>query len=184
MLGIARARKVLRVDGPEKVRGSAWFSAEVRLPGLLFGAALRSPFPHARIRSLDLSRAQRLPGVLAILTARDLPTRRVGKGLQDMPLLATDRVRFVGEKVAVVAAESREQADEAVRAIAVDYEELLAVFDLESALRPEAPVLHPERASYGFATGRQAYTPPPHPNANAEVMATKGDVERGLATSR
>ncbi|PYN87919.1 MAG: hypothetical protein DMD89_36420, partial [Candidatus Rokuibacteriota bacterium] len=85
-----------RLDGAEKVSGAARYSADVTLPGLVWGKALRSPLPHARILRLDTSRARALPGVLAVLTARDLPDILVGRRMFDMPLLARDRVRFIG----------------------------------------------------------------------------------------
>src|SRR3989442_4189276 len=93
-----------RVDGIEKVSGEARYSADVALPGLIWGKALRSPLPHARIVRIDTARARALDGVLAVLTAQDLPDVLVGRRMFDMPVLARDRVRFVGEKVAVVAA--------------------------------------------------------------------------------
>src|SRR5207253_10221527 len=93
-----------RLDGIEKVSGEARYSADVTLPGLVWGKTLRSPLPHARIVRVDTSKAQACPGVLAVLTARDLPDALVGRRMFDMPLLARDLVRFIGEKVAVVAA--------------------------------------------------------------------------------
>jgi carbon-monoxide dehydrogenase large subunit len=176
-------RRVPRIDGPEKVSGAARYSADVRLPGLLLGVALRSPFPHARIASLDVSRARVVPGVHAILKAADLPDVLLGKGLQDMPPLARDRVRFVGEKVAVVAAESRDAAEEAIAAIEVGYDELPAVFEVEDALRPDAPIIHPDYPSYIYGRGREVEGRPDHPNANSEVAFGKGDVEAGFRQS-
>ena len=93
-----------RLDGVLKVSGEARYSADVALPGLVWGKALRSPLPHARIRRIDTSKARALPGVLAVLTAQDLPPVLVGRRMFDMPVLARDRVRFIGEKVAAVAA--------------------------------------------------------------------------------
>src|SRR5688500_11087297 len=117
MLETAPERVIRRVDGPEKVSGAALYAADVRLPGLLVGVALRSPVPHARITPLDVSEARRRPGVHAVLTAADLPVPLVGRGLRDMPMLAGDRVRFVGEKIAVIAAETRDAAEDALDAI-------------------------------------------------------------------
>src|SRR5438067_763215 len=110
-LSIAAPEPILRVDGPQKVSGAAHYAGDIRLPGLLFGMALRSPLPHARITSIDASAARAVPGVHAVLTAADLPHTLIGKTLRDMPLLARDRVRYVGEKVAVVAAETRDAAE-------------------------------------------------------------------------
>ena len=106
---------------------------------------LRSPYPHARIRGMDTERAKAHPGVLAVLTAADIPAVLTGRRLRDMPMLARDRVRFIGEKVAVVAAEDRNVAEEAAQLIEVEYEELTAVFDPLVAITEGAPELH-ERA--------------------------------------
>ena len=172
-----------RVDGVEKVSGGAQYAADVRLPGLLVGLALRSAVPHALIRSLDVSAAREIPGVHAVLIAADLPPVLLGKNLQDIPLLARDRVRFVGDKIAVVAAESRDIAEEAANTIAVEYTELPAVFDPEEALLPGAPVLHPELKSYGHAPGRDWPELPPYPNTTSEVVTERGNVREGFDRS-
>src|SRR5262249_30012177 len=104
-----------RVDGIEKVSGEARYAGDVTLPGLVWGKALRSPLPHARIVRIDPSRARRLSGVLAVLTAKDLPDILVGRRMFDMPVLAGDRVRFIGEKVAVAAATDPDLAEEQSR---------------------------------------------------------------------
>lgn len=139
---------VARVEGPDKVTGSMRYTADVALPGILWGRALRSPLPHARIRRIDTSRAQQVPGIHAVLTGADVRGIRYGRRLFDVPVLAEDRVRFIGERVAAVAAEDRDAADEALARIEVEYEELPAVFDVLAALRPDAPLLHPEVNSY------------------------------------
>ena len=105
-------------------------------PRMIWGKALRSPLPHARIVRIDTSAAERLPGVLAVLTAKDLPDLLIGRRVYDMPVLAKDRVRFIGEKVAIVAAEDPDVAEEALGPIEVDYEELPAVFDAQEAMKP------------------------------------------------
>src|SRR6266540_5069636 len=123
-----------RLDGADKVSGAARYSADVTLPGLVWGKALRSPLAHARIVRIDTSKARAVPGVLAVLTAADLPDILVGRRMFDMPLLARDRVRFIGEKVAVVAALDPDIAEEAVALIEVEYEDLPAVFDPVAAI--------------------------------------------------
>src|SRR5918994_1962773 len=100
----AVGKPIGRVEGPAKVTGAATYSADIRLHGMIWGKALRSPLPHARIVRIDTSAAERLPGVLAVLTAKDLPDLLIGRRVYDMPVLAKDRVRFIGEKVAIVAA--------------------------------------------------------------------------------
>jgi CO/xanthine dehydrogenase Mo-binding subunit len=107
----------------------------------------------------------------------------MGKGLQDIPLLAVARVRFVGEKIAVLAAESPDIAEEAIHAIEVEYEDLPVVCDVEDALKPGAPVIHPERKSYKPAPRREWPVLPPHPNTNCQVVLEKGDVQKGFEDS-
>src|SRR5215211_3712841 len=87
-----------RIDGWDKVTGSERYAADVTRPGMLYGRVLRSPYPHATIRAIDTSAAQALPGVHAVLTAADLPPYILGRSMRDMPILATGKVRFVGEK--------------------------------------------------------------------------------------
>src|SRR5581483_841706 len=126
-----------RLDGPYKVSGRARYVGDVQLPGTLFAKFLLSPHPHARIVSIDTSAAKAVPGVHAILTGRDIGPRLFGRVLYDWPVLAYDRVRYVGERVAAVAAETRDAAEEAVGRIQVEYEELPAIFDPEEALQPD-----------------------------------------------
>ena len=111
-----------RVEGPDKVAGKARYPADVLLPGTLWGKALRSPHPHARILSVDTSRARQVPGVHAVITAADIPDTRIGRRLLDLPVLARDKVRFIGEKVAAVAAEDPDIAEEALDLIDVEYD--------------------------------------------------------------
>ena len=95
----------IRPDGFDKVTGRASFGADLSLPGMLWGKALRSPHPHARILNVDTTRASRLPGVHAVLTGADLSGIHIGRRMLDLPVLTWDKVRFIGEKVAAVAAE-------------------------------------------------------------------------------
>jgi len=98
-----------RIEGVEKVSGRTRFTADLTLPGLVWGLTLRSPLPHAKILHVDASRARRLPGVKAVLTGLDLPDVRIGRQIRDLPILAREKVRFIGEKVAAVAAEDRDE---------------------------------------------------------------------------
>ena len=144
-------RPVPRVEGADKVSGRSLYTADVELPGTLWGKNVRSPFPHARIVSIDPSCALRLPGVRAVLTAKDLPNVPTGRNIKDVPLLCSDRVRFVGDRVAVVAADDRRTAEEAALLVDVEYEELPAVFEPTDAMQPSAPSLHPNPREYlGF----------------------------------
>jgi CO/xanthine dehydrogenase Mo-binding subunit len=166
-----------RVEGYEKVTGAMSYTADVVLPGTLWGRALRSPLPHARILRIDASRASQVPGVHVVLTGADVRGIRYGRRLFDVPVLAEDRVRFVGERVAAVAAEDRDAAEEALVRIEVEYEELPAVFDPVDALGEDAPILHPEVNGY-IGLPR----PLEHPsNAFVRDMWSKGDIEAGFA---
>src|SRR5438132_10697695 len=131
-----------KIEGVEKVSGKAVYTADNLLPGTIWGKVLRSPYPHARVVRVDTSRAASQPGIMAVLTAADIPDVLTGRRLRDMPMLARDRVRFIGEKVAVVAAEDRDLAEEAVQLIEVEYEELPAIFDPLVAITEGAPQLH------------------------------------------
>jgi CO/xanthine dehydrogenase Mo-binding subunit len=165
-----------RIEGALKVTGAARFGADASAPDVLWCRFVRSPLAHARIRTVDTSRALALDGVRAVLTARDIPERRWGRRLQDVPVLAQDRVRFIGEKVAAVAAEDAETAERAAGLVDVDYEELPAVFDAETALRGDV-LIHPADAGYQDAPaswGRE-------PNVQSWVTLKHGDVERGFA---
>lgn len=176
------------VEGPAKVTGRALYAADVRLPGMLWGKCLRSPFPHARILSVDASQARQLPGVYTILTGADLPETRLGRFLLDIPVLARDRVRFIGEKVVAVAAESSDIAEEALTLIDVEYEELPAVFEPREAMQEHAPRIHERPDSYmrppipeAFLHGGEAQFFPPIPNVVSQVVYRHGDLTVGFS---
>ena len=172
-------RPIPRVEGPAKVAGLTKFCADIDRPGLLWGKTFRSPFPQARILDIDTSRAKSLPGVKAVATAQDISPRLVGAGLKDMPVLARDRVRYVGEEIAAIAAIDAETAEEAIALIHVEYEELPAVFDVLEAMKPDAPVIHPDYASY---KGPRTKAPELR-NVQTLVQQGKGDIEKGFAES-
>jgi xanthine dehydrogenase D subunit len=135
---------VRRVDGEPKVTGDFLFASDLRTDDMLWGYTLRSPHPHARIRSVDVSAARAVPGVYAVLLADDVPGRKTyGLEIADQPVLAMERVRYQGEPVAILAAVDLEVARRAAGQIRVDYEVLEAVTDMEAALRPDAPRVHP-----------------------------------------
>jgi CO/xanthine dehydrogenase Mo-binding subunit len=139
---------VPQIEGPAKVTGRTRYAADVDLPGMLWGKILRSPHPHARILSIDASAARSVPGVKAVITGQDAPGHYMGKVLRDMPVLCWDKVRYIGDRVAAVAAETLEAAEEALLLIQVDYELLPAVFDPMEAMKPDAPLIHDDIASY------------------------------------
>jgi CO/xanthine dehydrogenase Mo-binding subunit len=176
----AVGKPIGRVEGLAKVTGAATYSADIQLPGMVWGKALRSPLPHARILRIDASAAERLPGVLAVLTAKDLPDLLIGRRVYDMPVLAKDRVRFIGEKVAVVAAEDPALAEEALAHIEVEYEELPAVFDAQEAMKPDAPLLHPQYRLYPHAPAKYFSD---LPNVHSHVIWQLGELEQGFAAA-
>lgn len=133
-----------RIDAVPKAQGVAEFAGDLRLPGMTYGRILRSPYAHARIVAIDVSRAEALPGVVAVMTGANIPSADpyYGHALKDRPVLAIDRVRFVGEPVVAVAAEDPATADAALLLIEVAYEELPAAVTIAEALAPDAPLLH------------------------------------------
>src|SRR3989304_3542959 len=137
-----------RLEAREKVTGKGIYGVDVKLPGMLHARVLRSPYPHARIVMIDTSKARALPGVKAVLTAEDVGKARYGVVIRDQTVFAYEKVRFVGEAVAGVAALDEDTAEEALGLIAVEYEELLAVSDPEQGMKPEAPLVHEEMAGY------------------------------------
>ena len=141
-------QSVPRLDAYEKVTGAAIYADDIRFgKDLLHARIKRSPYPHALIKSIDISKAEALPGVKAVVTGKDFPGY-IGLYLKDKHIFAIDRVRFVGEAVAGVAAVSEEIADKAVKLIEVEYEPLEPVFDPEYGAAPEAPLIHPDLENY------------------------------------
>jgi CO/xanthine dehydrogenase Mo-binding subunit/aerobic-type carbon monoxide dehydrogenase small subunit (CoxS/CutS family) len=137
-----------RTDIREKVEGRAQYLADLYRPQMLHGAILGSPHPHARIKSYDIRAALAVPGVHAVLTGDDFGNHRMGAFIKDEHAIAKGKVRYVGEPVAAVAAETEAAAKLAARAIEVEYEELPAVLAPEDALRPGAPIIHEDLAAY------------------------------------
>lgn len=136
---------LIRPDARDKVTGKATFCADLRFPGMLYGLALRSKYPHAEIKGVDATAALKMPGVAAVATACDVPgLNGFGRAVPDQPVIAGDRVRFIGDVVALVAAESVEQGREALKAIKVDYEPLPVVTDPLKAQEPGAPLIWPK----------------------------------------
>ena len=111
---------VARVEGAEKASGQAIYGADVHFSDTLWGKILRSPHPHARILRIDTSKARQVPGVKAIVTGQDEPNHFQGKSIRDIPVLCWDKVRYIGDRVAAVAAETREAAEEAIDLIGVE----------------------------------------------------------------
>src|SRR5215468_4298434 len=170
-----------RVEGAEKVSGTALYAADITQPDALWGKILRSPYPHARILRVDVSNAWSVAGVKAIVTGKDEPNHYQGKSIRDIPVLCWDKVRFIGDRVAAVAAESRDAAEEALQLIEVEYEELPAVFDPLEAMKPGAPILHDDASSYDGAP--QDIMVKDTPNVCNRLTWGKGDIEKGFHES-
>jgi CO/xanthine dehydrogenase Mo-binding subunit len=173
----------IRVEGRDKVSGKAQYTADVTKPNMLWAAFATSAVPHARIRSIDIGAAKEVEGVRAILTGADIGDRCFGRHIHDWPVLAYQKVRFIGERVAAVAAETRDAAVEAARLITVHYEDLPAVFVGSQALERDAPILHEHPESYIFSSGERP--PVDHPNVQGRVTHHKGsaDLEALFASS-
>ena len=159
-----RAASLRRTDALEKALGETKYTTDNVQEDALYLRVVRSPHPHALIRRIDTSKAERVQGVVKVATARDIPgSNYIGYVVQDRPLLCVDKVRFVGDNVALVVADTPESAELGVQAVNVDYEELPAVFDPREALKPGAPAIH--------TSG----------NLTARHFVRVGDAERGLS---
>ena len=173
--------RVTRLDAKSKVTGKAKYVEDVILPNMLYGKILRSPYAHARIVSIDISRAERLPGVKAVITAKNSPhIYMYGIDIKDEPFLAWDgKVRFVGQEVAAVAAIEESIAEEALELIKVEYEELPPVLNVHDALKPGAATIHDE--IFELEEAPDKYQPVKIKNNIAwEVEHERGNVEQGL----
>ncbi|MEM7041389.1 MAG: xanthine dehydrogenase family protein molybdopterin-binding subunit [Pseudomonadota bacterium] len=176
----------VRPDGVDKVTGRAKFGADMSLPGMLFGKVLRSPHAHARIKSIDTSKAAALPGVKAVVTRddfQDMPSEITPAGemlinYRDVMrnVMARDKALYEGHAVAAVAATSNSIARKALDLIEVDYEVLPHVIDVMDAIKPDAPVLHDDMFTEGVEP-----KPATASNASKRVEFTLGDVDKGFA---
>jgi len=166
-----------RIDAPGKATGATAYTADLKLPAMLVGLILRSPVAHARIVSIDTSRAERLRGVKAVVTDVDFPGARYGMAVKDQTPLAREKVRYIGERVAAVAAIDLETAEEALHLVRVEYEELAPVFDPFEALRADAPLIHEGIDGYGTTVDNIIK----HGNVCSMSSIRRGDVEQGFS---
>jgi len=172
-----------RRDAIAKVTGAATYATDVAPPGLAHAKILRSPYPHARIRGIDVAAARAHPGVIAVVSAADLPDVELiyGHAVADHPLIAIDKVRFAGEPVVGVVAEDGVTAEEALALVEVDYEPLPYVTDVDAALAPDAPTIHErpgeQRAHRGFEEDIERG----HPNVCSMSRQQWGDVDGAFA---
>ena len=177
-------KSVLRVDALEKVTGEAEYCSNIKLPRMLHAKVLYSPHPHARIISIDTTKAERLPGIACVITGKDVPKRKHGAIVRDTNILAIDVVRAVGESVAAVAAETVEAAEEALEQIDVKYEPLPAIFDPEEAMGTNPPVIvHPDLFNYEYNVPDYRRLDLDRPNVFMHYKIRKGDIERGFQES-
>jgi CO/xanthine dehydrogenase Mo-binding subunit len=178
----------VRPDGVPKVTGIAQYGADFSLPGMLWGKILRSPHAHARIRSIDTSKAQALKGVKAVMTSADLPEQkfeyvgpeRVAVNFWHMTrnIMARGKVLYEGHAVAAVAATTQAIADEALRLIEVDYEVLPHVIDVDEAMKPTAPLLHEDMITRGIEPA-----PKQPSNISKRIEYKMGDIAAGFAAA-
>ena len=160
-----------RTDAIAKAKGEAAFVPDIQLPGMLHAKTLRSPYPHAKIVKIDTQKAEALPGVMAVLTFKNVPKVHPRN---KMEFLLNETVRYCGDEVAMVAAETREIAEEALAFIDVEYEVLPAVFDAEDAMQSEAPLLYPELESNIIRKS-------PGCDPQGWIGLTIGDIDKGFA---
>jgi CO/xanthine dehydrogenase Mo-binding subunit len=140
---LVAGRPSTRVDAYAKVTGKLLYGADLDYPNALVGKVLRSPHPHASIKKIDTSMAKKLEGVVAVVIAEDVPGQNAfGAIIPDQPVVCGDKVRFIGDGVALVAAETENIADRALTLIDVEYEPLPPVFSVKEALQPDAPKIH------------------------------------------
>lgn len=165
-----------RVEGELKVSGEARYAVDITLPGMLWGKLLRSPIASGKIKRIDTQKAHALAGVHAVITGADCTGLKIGRRLYDMPILADGEVRFIGEKVAAVAAETEEIAEDAINLIEVDYDETEPLLDPVEALKPDAKLIHPDVVGY------KGLPKPLSQPTNDFIYVTwgKGDLETGF----
>jgi putative selenate reductase molybdopterin-binding subunit len=170
--------EVKRLEAPEKATGKAAFTGDMKRPGMLKGMILRSPVPHARIKAIKTEKARSLPGVIAVITAQDFPDVRFGLVVQDETVLARDKVRYVGEPVAAVAAVDLETARQALDLIELDLEELPAALTFDESVDVRAPIIHERLNEYTSKAPRKWGG-----NICHQARAKKGDVAKAFAES-
>lgn len=159
-------KEIEKVDALEKASGTALYQGDIKIPCMLYGKAVRTRYPHARIVSIDVTAAKAVNGVIDVLTAEHIPGENLfGKAVADQPVFCTDKVRFLGDAIALVIAETEEIANYAKELVEVRYEILEPITSIEMALRPESEKIHPDG------------------NIAAFTPIKKGDIEKGFAES-
>jgi CO/xanthine dehydrogenase Mo-binding subunit len=185
---LGKGRKL--IEGLDKVTGRAQYVADIQLPNMLHARPVLSPYAHAKIVSIDSDEARQVPGVVAVLTAEDLPTKDRVMNSRHSAILARERVLFRGQPVVIVVAETEAAAKDGADAVLIDYEPLPAVIDIESAIAPDAPILWPEgvpsegedmTATHAAIDKEEVKEERAPSNIHEENRFARGDVEKGLA---
>jgi putative selenate reductase molybdopterin-binding subunit len=176
--GLTASPEVRRLEAPEKTTGKAVFAGDMKRPGMLVGKILRSQVPHARIKRIGTDKALAVPGVTAVITARDFPDVRWGLVLHDETAMARDKIRYVGEPVAAVAAVDAEVAQRAMDLIELEIEELPGVFTFEQSIDPQAPLIHEKFKDYSSRIPLKR-----EGNICFQTRIKKGDIDRGFSES-
>jgi CO/xanthine dehydrogenase Mo-binding subunit len=173
-------RRLPKINSVSAVTGRSQYTVDLTFPGMLHARVLRSPHPHARIVRLDTGRARALPGVAAVVTAEDVGFNSLGASVKHRPLLAAAVVRCFGEPVAAVAATSEAIAAKAVELIDVEYDLLPAVFDVNAARAPGAPLIHPDKSGYARLPALEQWFVREPGNVSHRIRLVNGDVDTAL----
>ncbi len=170
--------EIKRLEAKEKVSGNALFTGDIKRSGMLIGKILRSKIPHARIKSINTEKALSLPGVLAVITSNDFPDIRIGFMIQDEVVLAKDKIRYIGEPVAAVAAVDLETAEQALDLIEIEVDELPPIFTFSQSIDPDAPLIHEDFIQYSSRVPIKR-----DGNICLHTKIVKGDVKKGFEES-
>ncbi len=176
-----------RMEAAAKVSGKAQYTDDLPFTHLLYGALVRSTIPHGRLRRIDSSAVEQLPGIVRVITGEDLLPHLAdpyyGPAFRDRPVLTADRIRHVGEPLAVVVAESSRMARQGARQVQVDYQELPAVFDVMEAIRPDAPIIHDRIRPSGSFADLKNLLPREQSNIALHYKLRHGNIEEGFASA-
>ena len=174
-------KSIPRIDAMEKVKGKAIYGDDLIFPNLLYGKVLRSKSAHAKILHIDTSEAEKIPGVKAVVTGKEFATNfnnpLIGNPLADQPFLAVEKVRYIGEPIAVVAAINPEIAEDALDLIRVEYEQLPAVLNVEDALKYDIPLVHENFNNFRYSPG---FKPVENSNICSYIEIKNGNIEQGF----
>lgn len=179
-----KGKSSIRLDALDKVTGRAKYCPDIKIPGMLYGKILRSKYSHAKIVSIDTSKAEKIPGVRCVITGKDVPEKRFGASVYDQHIMARDVVRYIGDPVAAIAADNIATAENALSSIDVKYSVLPGIYDIEEAWKKETPViLHPKLSEYTLGKTPPPKLVPERPNVCNYRTLRHGDVEAGFDSS-